>query len=112
MSAYRDTIAIDACASDERLAAAAAVLASGTGVVLLDQHVALRPAQGHIRCEVVDPTPSARRCEQEYEVLLENARRALEASALRDLMPRLPLQWVVVEDQGTGIEELWPCPTR
>ena len=112
MSAYRDAIAIDACASGERLAAAAAALASGTGVVLLDKQVAMRPAHGHIRCEVVDPMPSARRCEQEFEVLLENARRALQASAFRDLMPRLPLQWLVVEDQGTGIEELWPCPTR
>ena len=105
-------MAIDACASGERLAAAAAVLASGTGVVLLDKQVAMRPAHGHIRCEVVDPMPSARRCEQEFEVLVENARRVLDASTFRDLMPRIPLQWLVVEDHGTGIEELWPCPTR
>jgi hypothetical protein len=112
MSAYRDAIKIDAYATGERLAAAAAVLASGTGVVMLDKRVAMRPAHAHIRCEVVDPMPSARRCEQEYEVLVENARRTLESSAFRSLMPRLPLKWLVVEDQGTGIDELWPCTTR
>lgn len=110
MSAYQDALLIDADSSDERLALAAEILASGRGVVLLDELVALRPAHTHLRCEVVDPMPSSRRCVHEYEVLVENAQRALDASRLRKLLPDLPRRWSVVEDCGTGTEELWPAP--
>ncbi len=109
MSAYRHAIVVAAGDSGERLAAAAAALADGTGVVLFDGRIALRPLHDLIRCEVLDPAPSERRCAHEYEVLVENARHALDASGFRRLMPRRPLEWRVVEDRGTGVGELWPC---
>jgi hypothetical protein len=110
MSAYRDALTVDADSSDERLALAAEILAKGAGVVVLEGIVALRPARTHILCEVVDPTPSSRRCEREFEVLVENAQRMLEASKLREHLPDLPREWLVVEDYGTGTAELWHAP--
>jgi hypothetical protein len=110
MSAYRHALAVDAAASDQLLAQAADVLASGDGVVLFEGMLALRATRSRLLCEVIDPTPSARRCANEYEVLVENAKRALEASRLRELLPDLPCRWSVVDDFGTNVAELWPAP--
>ena len=79
---------------------------------MLDELVALRATQTQLLCEVIDPTPSAHRCEVEFEVLVENAQRALAASTLRDLLPDLPLKWLVVEDSGTGIVGLSHAPGK
>lgn len=110
MSAYRNALAVSAAASDERLTLAAEMLASGRGVVMLEAVVAVRSAGSHIRCEVVDPMPAARRCENEFEVLVENAQRMLESSTLGKVLPDLPREWLVVEDNGTGTVELWHAP--
>ena len=110
MSAYKDALAVEASSSDERWACAAEILSRGTGVVVLDRLVALRRGRRHLVCEVVDRTPLERRCEHEYEVLVENARRLLEASKLGGLLPDLPRRWSVVEDDGTGTRELWHEP--
>jgi hypothetical protein len=79
-------------------------------VVLLDGFLALRLLGHELLCEVVDPMPSTHRCAMEYEVLVENARRALEASRLHPLLPDVPRIWVVVDDCGTGTQELWRAP--
>lgn len=110
MSAYKGALGVDAEASDQQLALAAQVLADRSGVVVLQGVVALRPMRTELLCEVVDPMPSSHRCAVEYEVLVENARRALEASKLRDLLPPLPRTWLVVEDWGSGTSELWRAP--
>ena len=89
---------------------AARALASGASVTLLEGTLILRPARGALRCEVVDPTPSARRCANEYEVLVKNAQRALEASKLARLLPNLRREWLVVGDTGSGMTELWRTP--
>jgi len=73
MTAYRHAFFIDANSSDERLELAAEILATGAGVVMFDKTVALRPTPACLLCEVVDPAPTSRRCENEYEVLVENA---------------------------------------
>jgi hypothetical protein len=67
MSAYRDALSINADSSDERLELAAQILAAGTGVVMVNDTVALRPTSTGLLCEVVDPSPSSRRCEHEFE---------------------------------------------
>jgi hypothetical protein len=67
----------------------------------------LRPEAGELRCEVVDPAPLARRCENEYAVLVENAQHALAASKLAAFLPRLTRVWLVVGDLGAGTMELW-----
>ena len=110
MSAYRDAVAIDADSSDQRLDLAAEILTGGSGVVMVDQIVALRPTPTHLLCEVVDPMPSSRRCQNEFEALVENARRVLDSSRLRDRLPNLPRKWLVVEDCGMTTLELWHAP--
>lgn len=110
MSAYRDAFSIDADSSDERLELAAEILATGTGVVMFGETVALRPTPTCLFCEVVDPAPGSRRCENEFEVLLENARRMLDSSRLWKRLPDTPRKWLVVEDHGTGTVELWHAP--
>jgi hypothetical protein len=107
MPAYRDALVIDADSPAERLSLAAQLLRDREGVVLLDGVIALRPTRRELICEVVDLEPSAHRCAFEYEVLVENARRALEASRLHDLLPELPRAWLVVEDTGAGTVEVW-----
>ena len=98
MSAHRGVFRVDADSADERLEQAAAMLSTGTGVVLFDGTIALRRTSGYLLCEVLDAAPTSRRCEIELEVLLENARRALDASGLGQRLPRLPCRWIVVED--------------
>lgn len=110
MSAYRDALSIDANASEQRLRLAEEVLASGAGVVLFEEAIALRPTPACLLCEVVDSEPSSRRCENEWGVLVENAQRMLASSPLRAHLPDLPRRWLVVGDYGTGTVELWRAP--
>lgn len=110
MSAYKEVLVIEPGASDARLSLARAWLAGGSGVVMLGDDLALRSTGDELICEVVDLTPSAHRCANEYEVMVENAQRALHASGLDHVLPRLPCKWLVVEDCGTGVAELWRAP--
>jgi hypothetical protein len=102
-----DACVIDETATPERLAQAADILDRCAGIVLLLPAIVLHPGVREIRCEVVDPTPGAHRCEEEYKVLVENAARALERSKLGALLPARPLRWVVVEDCGSGAVAAW-----
>jgi hypothetical protein len=102
-----DTLVIETGDTDPSFVLAARTLAAGRSVVMFDGTLVLRPACGELRCEVVDPTPSAHRCANEYEVLVENAQRALEASKLAALLPQVQRRWLVVGDTGAGTAELW-----
>lgn len=107
MNGHRDAFVVEAGASDQRLALAAEILAGGEGLVMLGGVLVLHSTGHELLCEVVDPAPSAHRCIHEYEVLVENAQRALAGSRLIDLLPRLPQRWRVVEDDGVGIRPVW-----
>jgi hypothetical protein len=109
MSAYRDALIVDDNSSDQRLDLAAAVLDRCEGVVLLDGMVALRPTPRAIICEVIDPAPAAHRCAEEFKVLVENASFSFANSKLEERLPSRPLEWVVVDDYGSGTVELWPA---
>jgi hypothetical protein len=110
MSAYRDALVVDDNSSDQRLDLAAAVLDRCEGVVLLDGMVALRPTRRAIICEVIDPAPTAHRCAEEFKVLAENASLIFANSRLAKRLPSRPLEWVVVDDYGSGTVKLWPAP--
>lgn len=110
MSAYKHALTVDDSSSEQRLALAAEVLDRCDGVVMLDGVVALRPTPTAILCEVIDPWPTAHRCAEEFRVLVENASRGLAGSKLASRLPRRPLNWIVVDDIGTGTVELWPAP--
>jgi hypothetical protein len=102
-----DAFAIDATATPERLAQAATILERCTGPVLFAPCLVLRPGAREIRCELLDVSPAAHRCEEEYKVMVENAARALERSKLGAMLPRRPLRWVVIEERSAGIVEAW-----
>lgn len=110
MSSASDILSLGDDASEERLALAVEMLTRRSGVVLFEETILLRPEGGHLLCQVLDPISSAHRCANEYEVLVENARRLLDASRLRKVLPRLPKKWSVVEGDGTHGVELWRVP--
>lgn len=109
-SLFKDALYIDADASSERLAQAVDMLATGNGVVVFERLVALTRERECLKCEVIDPDGFMRRCAHEYEVLVENSRRALDRSELRRLLPDWPQRWSVVEDRTTGVREVWHAP--
>jgi hypothetical protein len=98
---------IDQAATPERLAQAATILERCMGPVLLAPCLILRPSARQIRCEIVDTTPAAHRCEEEYKVMVENAARALKRSKLGAMLPSRPLRWAVIEERSDGIVEAW-----
>jgi hypothetical protein len=108
MSAYRDAFVVDDNSSDQRLALAAAVLDRCEGVVLFDGMVALRSTPHAILCEVIDPAPNTHRCAEEFKVLVENASLSLASSKFSKRLPIRPLEWLVVDDYGSGTAQLWP----
>ena len=112
MSAYKDSLVIDDASSEQRLELAGALLAACESTVTLDGVVHVRASTDRLTCEVVDPAPSNRRCAAEFEVMVENARRALAASKLQRYLPARPQDWLVVEDYGMGALELWPRPNN
>lgn len=91
---------------------AADLLESCGGIVMLDGVIALRPSPVEIRCEVIDPDPSAHRCAEEFKVLVENAGRRLAGSRLATRLPLKPMRWLVVEVANSGIVDLWAAPAR
>lgn len=107
MVPYRNAMRIDAAPSAEQLERAAQRLAQGAGSVLLGDTLALCRERGLLSCEVIDPAPATRRCAVEYEVLVENAQRTLEASGIADRLPELPRRWKVVELRGDGVVTAW-----
>lgn len=109
MSAYRHALTIDDESPAQRLALAAGILERCEGVVMLNGMLALRPTPAVILCEVIDPTPDAHRCAEEFKVLIENASLSLSSSKLAKQLPDRPLQWLVVDDYGSGAIEVWPA---
>lgn len=107
-SAYAESLHIDDTASAHDLALASGRLERCEGVVMLGDRLALRPTRDTIRCEVIDPAPAAHRCAEEFKVLVENAAHALAESKLGSRLPRRPLEWLVVADDGGDVVELWP----
>ena len=102
-----EVLVISAGASEQRLALAAELLERCEGVVILEGVGTLTPKPDCIECAIAEPTPGAARCEEEYKVLVENAAHALRATKLGAHLPDRPLRWVVVDDDGTGVIELW-----
>lgn len=102
-----EVLVIGAGASEQRLALAADLLDRCEGIVVLEGVGTLTPGPDAIECAVNEPVPGSSRCAEEYKVLVENASRALRSSKLGSHLPDRPLRWSVVDDDGTGIVELW-----
>ena len=87
-------IAIDGASSAAQLLEAAAIIERCDGSVVFAGLVSLSASPKEIRCEVIDPSPGAHRCAEEFAVLKENAARALEGSAFARMLPARPRRWV------------------
>lgn len=87
-------LSIDDTSSASQLQEAAAIIERCEGSVLFAGLVTLSASPNEIRCEVIDPSPGAHRCAEEFEVLKENAARALEGSGFARLLPPRPWRWV------------------
>jgi hypothetical protein len=105
--AYKDALHIELEEVGSRLSLASELLADRRAVVLLGDRLALRSLPDHVLCEVITQIPEASRSPQAHKAEVESARRMLEASTLGSALKGRKLQWLVVEDYGTGTTELW-----
>src|SRR5688572_23655630 len=99
MSAYKDALHVDATESGDRIKLAAELLASGSGVVVLNRVLALRPNKGEVLCEVIcqpsqDPV--------QYQAAVQSAKALLAASSLSNVAAAKKQSWLAVDDYGTG----------
>jgi hypothetical protein len=102
MSAYKAALHIKSDESGGRLVLAQELLATGQGVVVLDGVVALRPSGSELLCEVI-----ADGSETDFGSVVASARELLATSTLGRSATQRNLQWLVVDDYGTGTQELW-----
>ena len=109
MSAYKDALYLDSTSSEQRLQLAANLLLTGEVVVLLEGCLALRPYGGRITCEVIDEWSEAQHSQAEYEAMLGRGKSLLFSSKLGSMIPLDRLDWVVVQDYGTGTTQVWPA---
>ena len=107
VSAYRDALAI-ASDTDGRQQLAIELLRSKQGVVLLDQRLALRPTEHGVLCEVITRLPESHRTDAALREEVENAQALLTASSLGPATKHVALQWLVVDDYGSGTVQVWP----
>lgn len=90
-----DVLTLERDSPIDQLARAAELLERCAGAVVVEGLVVLRATEEAILCEVIDPTPSAHRCAEEYRVMIENAARCLERSGISRRLPDRPLRWLV-----------------
>jgi len=103
-------VSVEAGASPQEVREAAGTLLAGRGVLMPALGLALRVCGGVLRCELRDPEPRAHRCAVEYEVMVENCRRALEASDFAAHLPSLPKRWTVIDGSDPVPQTLWTAP--
>ena len=104
MSAYKHDLHICAGEVGPRAELAVELIATGKGVVVVEDSLALRPNGNELLCEVIVPSPSVA---SRYEAAVLHARALLASSPVAAAVSGKRLAWLVVEDYGTGTTELW-----
>ena len=107
MHAYEDALQLSLDSSAQRVALARSFLTSCSGVIFLEEQLALRPQADRIICEVVDPYHGEHGSDERYRRLVENAQSLLDASQLSGAVAGKKLEWCVVDDYGMGTALLW-----
>ena len=107
MSAYKDALHITPKEAGSRLSLATELLSGCKAVVLVADRLALRPMPDRILCEVITQVPEAARDPSAHQSEVESAKRMLQASTIGSLLEGQRLEWLVVDDYGTGTTELW-----
>ena len=103
MSAYEDALHITAGEIGPRALLASEVLSTRSGVVVLDNVLALRPEPDRIFCEVIAEAGSP----HNYQAAVEAAQSLLKSSTLFNSVSGKALCWLVVDDYGMGVGVLW-----
>jgi len=112
MSAYRDALRIEPQEAGSRLKLAVELLSSRKAIVLLGDRLALRPMPDRILCEVITQTPALSRGPISHRAEVESAKLMLDASTIKGALGAEKLEWLVVDDYGTGTKELWHANRR
>ena len=108
MSAYKDAFGLYFDSPRERISTAAAFLRDATTTVIVEGWVALRPTNGDgVLVEVIDRADSSGGAVH-YEDLIAQARSLLENPLFACLVNGMQLDWLVVQDYGTGTVQVWP----
>ena len=108
MNAYQNALRIKTDTRDSRLDLARALLQSGEGAVLLEGVLALRSVGGRVICEVLSRFRDADQSDEAFVEEIAAARALLEASTIRDAVLAREHEWIVVDDYGMGVAQLWP----
>ena len=104
------TIDLPANPSDAALAEALKALLHEDICLRLHESLQLRHAAGTLHCEVIDEASNAHRCAFEYDVMVENARHAFEASRIAQQLAGSTRRWRVLVREGTRLVTVWPVP--
>jgi hypothetical protein len=104
MSVYKDCLCIGASEVGSRADLAVELIAAGTGCVVLEDLLVLRPKGEEIVCEVLARLATS---SSHYEAAVVRARALLASSSIASVAAAKQLTWVVVEDYGMGTIELW-----
>lgn len=108
MNPAPDLLKLSSDASPEQVEAALQALIEDQLVVRLGEDLQLSLAGRTLRCDVLEQAGSAHRCAFEYEVMVENARRTFEASAIAQSLSGWPQRWRVILVQEEDVLTVWP----
>lgn len=108
MNAYQTALRIHTDTRGSRLDLARAFLQSGEETVLLEGVLALRSVGGRVSCEVLSRFRDADQSAEAFEGEIAAARALLEDSTIRDVVLARQQEWIVVDDYGMGVAQLWP----
>jgi hypothetical protein len=106
MSAYKNDLHIDSFEEGQRLQLAIDLLEQAQGAIVIDNRLALRAGPRGITCEVIV------RGSAEPQLQVESAKVILNGSAIGKHLHAWKLEWIAVEDYGTGTVQLWPHCSR
>ena len=108
MTAYRDAFGLFCDSSGDRVSTAASLLREAKATVLVEDWVALRPIDSDaLTVEVIDRTETSDDAAR-YERLIVQAKGLLADSLFACLVDGMRLDWLVVQDYGTGTIQVWP----
>jgi hypothetical protein len=102
MSAYKNDLHIESSEAGQRLHLAVDLLGHARGVIVIDDLLALRAGSQRITCEVIV------RGSAEPQLQIENAQTLLNGSTIGKHLQSWNLEWIAVEDYGTGTAQVWP----
>jgi len=108
MTAYRNAVDLYLDSPRDRICTAAGFLREAKTTVFVEGWLALRgTSRNAVLVEVVDRADATGRSDH-YESLLAQARSLLADPSFACFVEGMQLDWLVVQDYGTGTIQVWP----